>query len=157
MKKSFKKPFIVLILVLLASSSLNAQAVQLDIQPVLSTDKAWNQAALPPYTNGVAEMHVLKFTIAPGGKTPIHLHPVNGAGYVLSGELTMYSTSDTGGNFSDPRNVKKIILKPGDAWAETVNTWHYGINDGEKNVEFVLVFAGQKGTPTAMSLGTYSK
>lgn len=157
MKNTLKKTLVFSIPLLLGLGNLQAQTAQLDIKSVLSTDKAWNQTMLPPYTNGVAEMHVVKFKIAPGGKTPVHLHPVNGAGYVLSGELTMYTTSDPSGNFSDPNKVKKVVLKSGDAWAETVNTWHYGINSTKEDVNFVVVFAGQKDTPTAMSLGTYHK
>src|SRR3990167_7856799 len=62
---------------------------------------------------------VLTFKISPGAKTSIHVHPLNGAGYILSGELTMYSTEDTHGSFANPKQVKKIILKAGGAWTET--------------------------------------
>lgn len=152
MRNVIKKSIIVLLWVI---GSLQAQAGQLDIKTVLATDTAWNQSILPAYTVGRPEMHVVKFKIAPGAKTPIHLHPVNGAGYVLSGELTMYSTSDASGDFTDSNKIKKVVLKQGDAWAEAVNAWHYGINNSDKDVEFIVIFAGQKGTPTAMSLGTY--
>lgn len=152
MKKLLKTSLLSLVLL---AASLQAQAAPLDIKSIITTDKAWDQSALPGYTTGSSEMHVVKFKIAPGTKTPIHLHPVNGGGYIVSGELTMYSSSAANGDFSDPSKTKEIVLKQGDAWAEAVNVWHYGINNSDQDVEFIVVFAGQKGTPTAMSLGTY--
>jgi quercetin dioxygenase-like cupin family protein len=97
---------------------------------------------------------VLLFKIAPGGKTTVHVHPLNGAGYMLAGELTMFSTEDPNGSFENPKQVKKIAIKAGEAWTESVNTWHYGENRGKVDVEFVLIFAGQVDIPPTISLGT---
>ena len=124
------------------------------IKEVLKTTKSWNGAPLPSFSSGTTEFRVLTFNIAPGAKTTIHVHPSNGAGYLIAGELTMYATDDPHGSFADPTRVKEIKLSPGDAWTETVNTWHYGENKGEVDVEFVLIFAGTEGTPPTLSLGT---
>ncbi len=124
------------------------------ITEVLKTSKSWSGAPLPGFNSGITEFKVLHYLIAPGGKTTIHVHPLNGAGYMISGELTMFSTEDPHGSFDNPQRVKTIRIMTGDAWAESVNTWHYGENRGTKDAEFVLVFAGQLDTPPTLSLGT---
>lgn len=84
----------------------------------------------------------------------MHVHPSNGAGYMIAGELTMFSTEDPNGSFENPKQVKKITLTAGDAWTESVNTWHYGENKEDTEVEFVLIFAGEVDVPPTLSLGT---
>jgi quercetin dioxygenase-like cupin family protein len=124
------------------------------IKEILKTSKSWSGSPLPGFNSGVTELKVLYFKIASGGKTTIHVHPLNGAGYMISGELTMYSTEDPHGSFENPKQVKSVTLKTGDAWAESVNIWHYGENKGKKEVQFVLVFSGQVDVPPTLSLGT---
>jgi len=125
-----------------------------NIHQVLKTTKSWNGSPLPGFNSGTTEFRVLLFTIPPGARTTIHVHPLNGAGYMIAGELTMFATEDPHGSFADPQKVKEIKLAAGDAWAESVNSWHYGENQGKVDVEFVLIFAGQADTPPTLSLGT---
>lgn len=125
---------------------------QVEIKQILKTSRSWSGTPLPGFSSGQTEFRVLHFKIAPGGKTSVHVHPLNGAGYMIAGELTMFSTEDPHGSFNNSKQVKKITLRPGDAWAESVNVWHYGENLGNKDVEFVLIFAGQSGTPPTLSL-----
>ncbi|HSX04217.1 MAG TPA: cupin domain-containing protein [Rhabdochlamydiaceae bacterium] len=127
------------------------------IEQILRTSKAWDGSLLPGFSSGQTEMRVLIFKIAPGAKTTIHMHPLNGAGYLITGELTMFATEDPHGSFADHKKIKKIKLSPGDAWAEAVNIWHYGENTGKTEVKFVLIFAGQEETPPTLSLGTRIK
>jgi len=154
MKNLVTKALVLLPLIL---SYGQAQADPVTIDQILETTQSWNGASLPGFASGKTAFRVLKFKIVPGAKTPIHMHPMNGAGYVISGELTMYSTDDSHGSFADEKHVKKVTLIAGNAWTETVNTWHYGENNGKKDVEFVLVFAGENGTPPTLSLGTFVK
>lgn len=139
---------------LLVSCGALFSAEPVSIKEVLKTTKSWNGVPLPGFSSGKTEFIVLTFKIAPGAKTSIHLHPSNGAGYLIAGELTMYATDDPHGSFADPKRVTETKLSPGDAWTETVNTWHYGENKGKVDVEFVLIFAGEEGTPPTLSLGT---
>lgn len=127
---------------------------QVEIKQILKTSSSWSGTPLPGFNSGKTEFKVLHFKIAPGGKTTVHVHPQNGAGYMIAGELTMFSTEDPHGNFDHPRQVKQITLKAGDAWAESVNIWHYGQNQGNVDAEFVLIFAGQVDVPPTLSLGT---
>lgn len=140
---------------LLASAMQAAHAAPVEITQILQSTEAWTQAPLPGFTAGQTDLRVVTFKIQPGAKTSIHLHPVNGAGYVVSGELTMVATEDTTGDFSDPKKVKTIVLKTGEAWTEAVNTWHYGINNGKEDVTFIVVFAATEGTPSSMSLQSF--
>ena len=139
---------------LFVSCSQILLADPVSVKEVLKTTKSWNGATLPGFSSGTTEFKVLTFKIAPGAKTTIHIHPSNGAGYLIAGELTMYATDDPHGSFADPNRIKETKLSPGDAWTETVNTWHYGENKGKVDVEFVLIFAGEEGTPPTLSLGT---
>ena len=83
------------------------------IKQILKTSKSWSGSPLPGFNSGMTEFKVLFFKIAPGGKTTIHVHPLNGAGYMVSGELTMFSTEDPHGSFDNPKQVRTITLKVG--------------------------------------------
>ena len=89
---------VILLFILLLSTTLSF-ANPIEVRPILKTTKSWNGNTLPALSSGQTEFTILKFKVAPGGKTAIHLHPMNGAGYMISGELTMYATEDPHGNF----------------------------------------------------------
>lgn len=117
----------------------------------LTTDKAWSGAKLPGYTSSQPELKLSHFVIKPGAKTSVHLHPSNGAGYMISGQLTMFATTDPNGSFDDTSNVSTIELNAGESWAETVNTWHYGVNNSDEDAVFIITFASEPGVPVTMS------
>lgn len=134
---------------LLATVSINvmgAHAVSetpVSIIPILDTTKAWDNETLPHNTR----VNIKEFTIQPGATIPVHKHLVNGGGYILDGELTMFVTHDKNGSFNDPALVTEITLQAGKTWAETVDTWHYGVNNGTKPVKFIVTFIGDADTP----------
>lgn len=127
------------------------------IKEVLKSTTSWDGSLLSSLGVGQTEFRVIVYNLVPGARTTIHTHPMNAAGYMITGELTMYATEDPHGSFEDLERVKKIRLKPGDAWVETVNMWHYGINEGNEESEFVLIFVGHKDLPTTLSLNTHPK
>jgi quercetin dioxygenase-like cupin family protein len=59
---------------------------------------------------------------------------------VLSGELTV--ETDEG---------KTLHVGAGKAFAEVVDRWHYGRNDGDVPVDIVVFYAGTVGTPISVS------
>jgi quercetin dioxygenase-like cupin family protein len=146
----FKKTLVLGLIVFLYAPMLMAS--QIKISPVLRSSQSWNGATLPHFNTDQPEFSVFTYTIPAGAKTAVHIHPFNGAGYMLSGELTLYATDDPHGSFADKSKVKKIKLTAGNAWTEAVNTWHYGENLGKQDVKFVLIFSGKKGIPTTLSL-----
>jgi len=124
-------------LVFLLSSSANAQddaAVKVDV--LSKTTTSWNGNTLPAYLKGQPEVTILKIVIPPKVKLPVHEHPVINAGVLLKGELTVKT-----------KNNKILHLKAGDPIVECVNTWHYGINEGNEPAEIIVIYAGIKGKP----------
>jgi len=98
--------------------------------------KTWTGQKLPPYPSGQPEISVLKITIPPGQRLPMHKHPVINAAVVLRGELTV--TTGKG---------QVLHVKAGHPMIEVVNEWHYGANHGTEPVEMIVFYAGVKGTP----------
>jgi quercetin dioxygenase-like cupin family protein len=74
--------------------------------------------------------------IAPGGQAGRHMHPVPLLVYILEGSLSIemegHGTHD---------------VSAGEAFTEVINTWHNGRNLGTTPAKFLIVFAGQDGTP----------
>src|SRR6476660_7590460 len=98
--------------------------------------EAWTGQKLPAYPSGQPEVSVLKVTIPPGQRLPMHKHPVINAAVVLRGELTV----TTGKN-------KVLRVKAGHPMIEVVDVWHYGANHGTEPVELIAFYAGVKGMP----------
>jgi len=74
--------------------------------------------------------------VAPGGQVGRHMHPVPLFVYMLEGTLSIEMEGHGTHTFS-----------AGQGFAEIVNSWHNGRNLTDKPVKFLIVFAGQKGTP----------
>jgi len=115
---------------------------------ILDTTKGWDSNELPNNT----KVNIKEFVIQPGEKTVIHKHLVNGGGYIISGDLTMYVTQDPNGSFKDKNQVITKTFSVGDTWAETIETWHYGENNGTSPVKFIVTFIGDKDTPQTIGL-----
>ena len=105
-------------------------------EKLMVATEAWTGQKLPAYPSGQPEITVLKITIPPGQRLPMHKHPVINAVVVLRGELTV--TTDKG---------KVLHVKAGRPMIEVVNEWHYGANHGNEPIEMIAVYAGVKGTP----------
>ncbi len=132
-----KKLFWGICLTLLLSSNLWAQDVNtINVDVLAKTSSSWDGRDLPDYTKGKPEITILRITIPQGVQLPLHKHPVINAGILIKGELTVV----TEGN-------KTLHLKAGDSIVETVNTWHYGKNEGNKPAEIIVFYAGILGTP----------
>jgi len=53
------------------------------------TSESWNGKALPSYPKGKPQITILKITIGPKVRLPLHKHPVINAGVLLKGKLTV--------------------------------------------------------------------
>ncbi len=118
----------------------NAHAQHSDQQPVkstqiLQTETSWNGDELEYPASGSEEITALHIEFAPASKTTWHRHPVASLAYIISGELEVV-LKETG---------ETKIFKAGDAFAEVVNTWHYGKNIGDEPVKLVVFYVGEKG------------
>jgi len=67
---------------------------------------------------------------------PVHLHPEINAGVLLKGELTVVT-----------EDKKTLHLQAGDPIVEVVDTWHYGINEGDTPAEIIVFYAGVQDVP----------
>ena len=121
-----------------ASQSHGSKAVQL-----VSTTTSWTGALLPAYPAGQPQVTILRITIPPKARLPLHEHPVINAGVLLKGELTVVTESR-----------KTLHLKAGDPIVEVVDTWHYGFNPGNAPAEIIVFYAGVKGAPFTIIKGT---
>jgi quercetin dioxygenase-like cupin family protein len=74
--------------------------------------------------------------IAPGGQAGRHMHTVPLLVYILEGSLSIEM---------EGHGTHEVTA--GEAFTEVVNTWHNGRNLGSTPARFLIVFAGQDGTP----------
>ena len=72
--------------------------------------------------------------LAPGGEVGRHMHPVPNFVFMLEGELTIEVDGHATRTYS-----------PGQSFAESINTWHNGINRGTAPAKFIVVFASEEG------------
>lgn len=97
--------------------------------------KSWDGRTLPAYPSGTPELTILRVKIPPGGKLPLHEHPVINAAVLLSGEIEVATKEKT------------LHLKAGEALIEVVNTWHSGTNVGKHTAELIIFYAGTPDKP----------
>jgi len=108
----------------------------IEVKVLTKTECSWDGRALPEYRNAKPEIPIVKITIPPGVVLPVHQHPVINMGYMLRGELTVFTEEG-----------KALHLKEGDHIVEVVNTWHYGKNPGTIPAVIVVFYMGYNGTP----------
>jgi len=111
-----------------AFSAENVESVTL-----AKSAQSWDGSSLPLYPKEAPEISVLKITIPAHTELPLHKHPIINAGYMLKGTLKVVSGEN-----------KVLHLKAGDALIEVVDTWHYGVNEGDEAVEIVVFYVGTK-------------
>jgi len=114
-------------------------AVQVDL--LAKTGTSWDGATLPGCTPGETEVTILKVSVPPKARVAMHKHPLINAGVMLKGELTVVT-----------QEQKRLQLTAGDPIVEVVNTWHYGINEGDGTAEIIVFYVGTKGTPLSVKM-----
>jgi quercetin dioxygenase-like cupin family protein len=112
------------------------------VETLARTTRSWNGAALPSYGPGQPQVTILRITIPPGVRLPLHHHPVINAGVLLEGRLRVVAAD--GG---------ELELKAGDPIVEMVNAAHYGENVGTVPATIVVVYAGLEGQPVTVLEG----
>lgn len=111
-----------------------------NIEVLAKTSSSWDGSNLPDYSKGKAEVTILRITIPPKVRLPLHKHPVINAGVLLKGELTVVAEDN-----------QTLHLKAGDSIVELVDRWHYGINEGSEPAEIIVFYAGIHGTPITVT------
>lgn len=117
----------------------SATAQSSEKQPVVSkqilqTSATWDGGNIAYPNKKPAEITALQIEFPPGSETEWHRHPVPSLAYIMSGELEVTIKDGDSKTFQE-----------GDAFAEVINTWHYGKNIGDEPVRLVVFYVGEKG------------
>ena len=121
--------FIFLILLIFTSTTVFGA----NSETVIQTNVYWNQKPIKAIHIDQPQVTILKITIPTGEKLSMHKHPMLNVGYMIKGELTVYSEKGD-----------VLVLKAGDPIVELVDTWHYGENTGAEDVVIVVTYVGNK-------------
>jgi quercetin dioxygenase-like cupin family protein len=103
---------------------------------LLSTETTWNAAPIHYQCTGKPQVTAVKVEIPAGEATAWHTHPVGNYAYVVSGTLQLELKDGT-----------THVFKPGDAFAEVVDTVHRGKAVGKEPVVLVVWYTGEADRP----------
>lgn len=133
MPKTFRTVFATTILLLvLPVHALDATSA-VTVTPLLKTTTTWDGQPIV-YPEGQGEVTAFIIELAANGETGWHEHPVPSFAYILEGELEVTRRDGS---------VKR--LKPGEALAEVVNTFHNGRALNDQPVKLVVFYTGAVG------------
>jgi quercetin dioxygenase-like cupin family protein len=118
-----------------AAQSATQPPVGLKLTPVLETSTTVTGQPIR-FPQGDNQFTAVIAEVAPGGQVGRHMHPVPLFVYILEGTLSIEMEGHGTHAFS-----------AGQGLAEVTHIWHNGRNLTDKPVRFLIVFAGQKGTP----------
>ena len=135
------KSWVILILLSIVFSCSNprTELKEVQVQKLLQTTKSWDGTELPEYPEGKPEISIVKVSIPPHCKLDLHKHTIINAGVLVTGELTVIT-----------ENKDTLRMKSGDALSEVVETWHYGLNEGESTAEIIVFYAGTPESPLSV-------
>jgi quercetin dioxygenase-like cupin family protein len=115
-------------------------------QPLLKTTQTRDNEPIVYPKSGKAEIISVIGTIEPGGRTPLHEHPVPVLVYILEGELELQTDG------GQPHKYKA-----GEAYIESLNRKHQAFNKGGSPTKILVVFVGEEGKPTTTTAKSASK
>lgn len=110
-----------------------------ETEPVLRTTVTRDDDAIV-WPDGNPEVISVIGTIEPGGRTPLHQHPVPVFVYILEGEVELRTEG------GDPHTYGT-----GEAYIEALNRDHQLFNVSDSDAKVLVVFAGVEGQPTTVA------
>ena len=116
-----------------------AESLNVKIERLANSTRQWDGALLPKYPQGQPEIKILRIKIPAGVTLPWHYHPAINAAVILDGTLELHLQNGT-----------KKRYESGDALIEVVNTLHSGKVIGDKDVDLIVFYAGEKGQQTTI-------
>ncbi|HXV31970.1 MAG TPA: cupin domain-containing protein [Sinorhizobium sp.] len=135
-----KQTWITTCLVLLAGTVALAQDDPLpegfETQPLIKSSVSRDNDPIV-YPTGKPEVISVIGTLAKGGRTALHEHPVPVYVYILEGEVELKTEG------KEPQRYKA-----GEAFIETQNHKHQAFNVADTPSKILAVFIGEQGTPT---------
>ena len=136
MKKTIKLAAM-LIIMILCTVTVSYSAEK---EVLLKTTSTWDNAQYKKLKIKNPEATVLKIVIGVNEELPMHKHDLVNIAYVKKGTLTVITDDN-----------KEITLHEGDVLPELIGKYHYGKNTGNKPVELVVFYIGEKGTPLSVN------
>lgn len=110
-----------------------------ETQPILKTGQTRDNDPIV-YPEGEPEITSVIGTIEPGGRTPLHEHPVPVYVYILEGEVEL-----------ETEGGEPYYYGTGEAYIEALNRPHQLFNRGETPARVLVVFMGAQGQPTTIA------
>ena len=129
-------PLLLAFLLFLFSCKEEETSSEIKVEKLAESSLSWNGDSLPHYPLGQPKVTILKVSLPPKQQLEMHEHLVINAGVLIKGEVTVISEKGD-----------SLRLKAGDPIIEMVNTFHYGINEGDEVAEIIVVYAGDVDTP----------
>jgi len=111
-----------------------------ETKPVLKTGKTRDNDPIQFPRTDKPEIVSVIGTIQPGGRTPLHQHPVPVYVYILEGEVELQTDG------AQPHQYKA-----GEAYIEALNRNHQLFNKGGTPARLLVVFMGEEGKPTTIA------
>ena len=109
-------------------------------QPLIKTGQTRDKQPIAYPKTDKPELISVIGTIEPGGRTPLHEHPVPTYVYVLEGEVELQS-----------HGGEPARYKAGEAYIEALNHKHQLFNKGSIPAKVLVVFVGEVGKPTTIA------
>ena len=119
-----KRCFAVALLLLPAFSFAEENAI---VQQLLATTQttAGQSIEVPAHP----KLEISRLTIAPGKGLPVHKHPYPRYAYIEKGEIDVTLVEEK----------RTLHFRAGDAFAEAIGNWHYGVNPGKTPVTLIVI------------------
>ncbi|HEX2134300.1 MAG TPA: cupin domain-containing protein [Microvirga sp.] len=111
-----------------------------ETKPVIKTGKTRDGDPIAYPRTDKPELVSVIGTIQPGGRTPLHQHPIPTYVYVLEGEVELQTEG------GQPHQYKT-----GEAYVESLNKKHQLFNRGSSPARVLVVFVGEEGKPTTVT------
>jgi quercetin dioxygenase-like cupin family protein len=109
-------------------------------QPLLKSGQTRDKQPIAYPKTGRPEIISVIGIIEPGGRTPLHEHPVPTYVYVLEGEVELQSDGGQTHRY-----------KAGEAYIEALNRKHQLFNKGSAPAKVLVVFVGEEGKSTTVA------
>ena len=123
-----------------AGSTDHALPAGFETTPVIKTGKTRDGDTMQFPKTDKPEIVSVIGTIQPGGRTPLHQHPIPVYVYVMEGEVELQTEG------AQPHNYKT-----GEAYIESLNRNHQLLNKGSSPARVLVVFIGEEGRPTTIA------
>jgi quercetin dioxygenase-like cupin family protein len=131
-----RRAFLAALAALLIAGVASAQDNAIETETLLQTGTTVVDQPIAAYPDGTPEVTSLILTIAPGGETGWHTHPVPLFVHVLEGEVTV----DYGAKGVNTYST-------GTTFMEAMDWPHNGMNRTDAPVRIFTVYIGEEGVP----------